>query len=87
LHARHSLAVNNYANAKPLSPTGKYVIPCSLNFAGFPWIENVARILQLHRCLGEGFEKWKKQIVSGLSIERADLKMEETKHVSKQRFS
>ncbi len=58
-----------------------------VEFTGLPQIENVAGILQLHRCLGEGFEKWRKQFDSGLSIERADLKMEETKHVSKQRFS
>lgn len=31
--------------------------PVCVEFTGFLWINNVASILQLHRCLGEDFEE------------------------------
>jgi len=61
--------------------------PVFVEFAAFPWIENWQPCCTCIGGLGEDFEKWRKQFVSGQSIERADLKMEETKHVSKQRSS
>jgi hypothetical protein len=80
-------SVNNCANAKPSSPTREAPRAAVVEFKAFPWIEDVAAMLQLHTWSRRRLRKWRKQFVSGLSIERADLKMEETKHVSKQRFS
>jgi hypothetical protein len=75
------LSGNNCANAKPLSPTNKARLPVFVEFTGFPWIENVAPMLQLHRCLGEDFENGESNTAQSCPQNSADLEWRETKDV------